>query len=105
MAGEFYTLGSCTFSVSELEVIHFPPRVKDRIKDHAVPKKKTLAQMIGIASSVVIPFILLAIFSNTMFTHPVLYLAGTSVAVAYFTLFIVANKHLVDRTIKRRKKR
>ena len=105
MAGDFYTLGSCAFSVSKLEAMCFPPRVKDRIKDHVVPKQKTLAQMIGVISSVVIPFLLLAIFSNAVFTHPVLYLAGTSIAVAYFTLFLVANKHLVDRIIKRCKKR
>ena len=97
MAGDFYTLGS--INTSELKVMAFPPRVSETIEEHK-RRRKTVPQMVAVVMSVVIPFLLLTIFSDLMFIYPALYLAGTSIAVAYFVLFVVANKHFLERRFR-----
>ena len=92
MAGEFYTLGRV--KRRELKVMQLEPIASDRIKNHR-RRVKSIPKMILIVLSVVVPFVLLTVFSNMLFINPALYSLGTSLATGYFTLFVVANKEFL----------
>lgn len=93
MAGDFYTLGE--IRRSELKVMAFPPRQKNKIKNHN--KRKSLLQMVLVSISVIAPFVGLVVLSDYAFRFPILYLILVMVATSYFTLFIVSNRHFFRR--------
>lgn len=92
MAGEFYTLGKRK-RVKQLEVMAFGRRLHERIANHK-RNRKTMTQMVLIVASVIAPFALLAILSEQILKHPVLYVALAMVSTAYFMVFVIANRHL-----------